>query len=302
MNHFYKNNKSLLTVVMVSALGITACSEKKTEEEIKQPQPVAVVPPPPPTPPPPPPKVVPLAWLDYVDVPVGEFMMGCDSKTDKCQDDELPLRNVQVSEGFSVSKYEITQKAWQEIMGSNPSTFVGTERPVDSVSFNDVQQFIDKLNEIAGEIDYRLPSEAEWEYLARAGQSARFPLATEAQTLAQSAWFGQLETTGTQDVGKLQPNAWGIHDLSGNVMEWVQDCWRDNYENALPNAAAHQSETCKGHALRGGSWIDSKDYVRLAYRNHWDRNYRSHEVGFRLVKKWVAPPEPAVVAESEGTL
>lgn len=229
-------------------------------------------------------KIIPLAWMEFVNIEPGNFMMGCDSSVDNCQDDELPLRQVEIMQSFSVSKFEVTQKAWKEIMGNNPATFVGEDRPVESVSFDDVQSFISKLNEIAGEAMFRLPTEAEWEYFARAGNGMAYPLGSPEQELVEFAWFGQLETTGTQAVGLMKPNAWGLHDVSGNVMEWVQDCYQEGYQKHQTQADAIQLESCDSHVLRGGSWIDSKDYVRLAYRNNWERGYRSHEVGFRLVK------------------
>lgn len=278
MRSLYKNNNSLLAGLVISILAITACSDKKVVEETK-PEVATPVPVPAPEP-----KVVPLAWVEFAEIQPGKFVMGCDKKVDKCHDDELPMHNVELTNSFSVSKHEITQKAWQEIMGNNPSTFVGESNPVESVSFNDVQQFISKLNGLAGDDIFRLPTEAEWEYLARAGQSANYPLATKEQLLADSAWFGQLETTGTQAVGQLKPNAWGVYDISGNVTEWVQDCWKDNYEKDLPGTAAPSSVSCDSHVLRGGSWIDTAAFVRLAYRNNWDQDYRSHEAGFRLVK------------------
>src|SRR5262249_34115772 len=146
-----------------------------------------------------------------------------------CNDDERPLHRVQITKPFEIGRYEVTQDLWQSVMGSNPSTIKGGDRPVETISKTEVQEFLNKLNQRGDGYRYRLPSEAEWEYAARAGSSE----ATAGQ-LDDIAWYAENSEDETHPVGKKKPNAWGLYDMQGNVRELVEDLYaRDYYSRSL---------------------------------------------------------------------
>jgi formylglycine-generating enzyme required for sulfatase activity len=183
------------------------------------------------------------------------------------QDDEAEDKSKQVCvQEFTLGKYEVTQAQWQAAMGSNPSAFAGCDDcPVERVSWNDAQDYIRKLNAKTGK-HYRLPSDAEWEIACRAGERHEYCGADEIETVD---WhYGNAEHH-TQPVGGKQPNAWGLHDMSGNVWEWTQDCYE---------------EDCTMRVLRGGSWGNVERSVRAAFRNREAATTRSEFVGLRLAR------------------
>ena len=155
-----------------------------------------------------------VAGMEFVRVPAGAFLMG--STSEEADDDERPLTRVRISRWFELGKHEVTQPEWETVMGSNPSRFdqCGGDCPVEQVSWDDVQEFIGKLNAAVGEVRYRLPTEAEWEYAARVGTGGDR--------------YGEGFDGSTHPVGQKAPNAFGLHDMLGNVWEWVQD-WYAGY-------------------------------------------------------------------------
>ena len=159
----------------------------------------------------PPPGFVPLKW-EFVRIPAGEFEMGCSSGDSDCLSLEKPQHHVRISKGFEMGKYLVTQAMWKSVMGTNPSRFKGADRPVERVSWNDVQEFLQRLNTQNDGYHYRLPTEAEWEYAARAGStSSRYG------ELNAVAWYSGNSGKETHPVGQKQPNAWGLYDMLGNV-------------------------------------------------------------------------------------
>ena len=188
-----------------------------------------------------------------VHVQGSTFRMGCTAEQDDCDGDEKPVHQVQVSD-FAIGKYEVTQEVWEAVMGENPSDFEGCSQcPVEHVSWNDVQAFLTKLNAVTG-VRYRLPTEAEWEYAARGGQRSRgYPYAGS-ETPGSVAWYGRNSWGATHPVGQKQPNELGLYDMSGNVWEWVADCWHADYVGAPSDRSAWQSGDCSVRVLRGGSW------------------------------------------------
>ena len=160
--------------------------------------------------------------IEFVWIEPGTFLMGA-------ADLGFTEHEVTISRGFYLGKYEITQGQWESVMGSNPSYFGGSNRPVEQVSWNDVQEFIGRLNEAAGEEVYRLPTEAEWEYACRAGTTTRWSFGDDEGQLGEYAWYtGNNSPYGTKEVGTKRPNPWGLYDMHGNVWEWCQD-WYGSY-------------------------------------------------------------------------
>ena len=161
--------------------------------------------------------------MEFVLIQPGEFDMGSYANETGRYDDEVPVHHVAISEAFYLGKYEITQKQWHEVMGDNPSYFKGDDLPVESVSWDDVQEFIKKLNKKEHTHKYRLPSEAEWEYAARAGTTTQYFFANDDSKLGEYAWHSKNSGGKTHLVGKKEANPWGLYDIYGNVWEWVQD-------------------------------------------------------------------------------
>ena len=218
--------------------------------------------------------------MDFVWVPAGAFVMGSESST--AHRDERPLTRVRISEGFYMGKYEVTQGQWAAVMGSNPSHFAscGSDCPVEDVSWNDVQQFIGVLNasEAGRGYEYGLPSEAEWEYAARAGVSGEggqwYGL------LGATAWCGDGFGGSTHPVGEKKANAWGLHDMLGNVWEWT-----DSLYGGYPGGEVTDWRGPSAGSLRvrrGGAWNSGAGRCRAAFRFFGNPGYRNDGIGFRL--------------------
>ncbi len=196
------------------------------------------------------PRAIPPVKFEFAKINPGEYLMGCSNGDTDCLGDEKPAHKVRISKGFEIGKYEVTETQWESVMGSNPSRFKGTDRPVESVSWNDAQEFLRKLNALNDGYRYRLPTEAEWEYAARAGTAGKY----YGLSLDDIAWYGnnsgraeldtktiwetdrinyvkRIQDNGdqTHTIGQKKPNAWGLYDMEGNVMEWVQDWYDDTY-------------------------------------------------------------------------
>ena len=225
--------------------------------------------------------------MEFVWIPGGEFRMGSTSR--EAFDDEQPIRQVRIGEGFWLGKHEVTQSEWQRVMGSNPSGFdeCGPSCPVERVSWNDAQEFIGRLNARGGGNRYRLPTEAEWEYAARAGTTTGYWWGNAiGDNRANCDGCGsQWDDESTAPVGSFAANAWGLHDVHGNVWEWVQDCWHDSYEGAPGDGSAWTSGgDCGRRVLRGGSWYNYPRNLRAADRGWSDVGSRSGNVGFRVAR------------------
>jgi formylglycine-generating enzyme required for sulfatase activity len=167
--------------------------------------------------------------MEFVRIPPGEFMMGCSEGDVLCDADETPRHRVQLTKGFEIGKFEVTQAQWMALMHDNPSSQQGSDLPVETISKLDAQQFLAKLNDLHDGYRYRLPTEAEWEYAARAGQN---PAATG--KLDEIAWYAANSDEETHPVGMKKPNAWGIFDMLGNVREWVSDLYSATYYSQSP--------------------------------------------------------------------
>ncbi len=218
-----------------------------------------------------------------VTVQGGTFTMGCTEEQSSCDDDEEPVRQVQVN-SFRISTYEVTQDLWEAVMGKNPSYFKNCPRcPVEEVSWDDTQAFLQKLNALTGE-RYRLPTEAEWEYTARGGQQSRGYQHAGSDDVDAVAWHRWNSGNKTHPVGQKQPNELGLYDMSGNLWEWGQDCWYDSYLGAPSDGSAWKIGNCARRVVRGGSWDFGPWSLRSANRSGYDSGYRSSNVGFRIAQ------------------
>jgi formylglycine-generating enzyme required for sulfatase activity len=169
-------------------------------------------------------------------------------------------------------------------MGNNPSQNKGRTLPVDTVSWDDIQQFIAKLNQKTGQ-KYRLPSEAEWEYAARAGTTTEWSHGNDESKLGNYAWYAGNSGNKTQPVGQKLPNAFGLFDMHGNVWEWTQDCWHETYAGAPTDGSAWNTSCIADYrVLRGGSWYLKPAYLRSASRVRNFPVFRNESYGFRLAR------------------
>ena len=212
--------------------------------------------------------------------------MGSPDSEEGRWDSEGPVHEVELSRGFWLGKYEVTQGEWEAVMGNKPSSHTGdARRPVERVSWNDVQGFIAKLNDAAGSDVYRLPSEAEWEYACRAGTSTRWSFGDDESRLGDYAWYhGNNSPSGTKAVGGKLPNPWGLYDMHGNVYEWVQDWYSSSYYNSSPRVDPPGPNTGSARVLRGGYVYSGAQYLRSAFRHGDSPGYRSGGVGARLLR------------------
>lgn len=215
--------------------------------------------------------------------PPGAFTMGSPPTEEGFAGDET-LHNVTLSNGFWLSRYEITQAQWTNIIGVNPSSHVGNSLPVDSVTWYDVQDFLIILNAITTGSVYRLPTEAEWEYACRAGTTDRFFWGADSSLTAIDSYAWYTGNSGGQShaVGGKSANAWGLHDMSGNIYEWCQD--RYGAYPASPVTDPTGPNIGTERVVRGGSWGHSADLGRSARRNKSTPGLSGDKIGFRLVR------------------
>jgi formylglycine-generating enzyme required for sulfatase activity/predicted Ser/Thr protein kinase len=216
---------------------------------------------------------------DFVYIEPGSFLMGSPPSEPKRNADEA-LHQVSLTKGFWISKFEVTQKEWVDVMGVNPSHFEGDNLPVEQVSWDEIQVFIEKLSKKSG-IQYRLPTEAEWEYAARAGSMAAYSYGPDEVFLPDYAWFSANSGNSTHPVGTKQPNAWGLYDMAGNVWEWCQD-WGSAYPHGdVVNPSG--PSTGADRIGRGGSWSVPPEMCRSADRSASKPSNQGSDLGFRLV-------------------
>jgi len=218
---------------------------------------------------------------EMVFVKGGTFRMGATSEQGyNVYNDEKPAHSVTLSD-YYIGKYEVTQAQWEAVMGNNPSNFKrDPNRPVEQVSWNDVQEYITKLNQLTGKT-YRLPTEAEWEYAARGGSSSRGYKYSGSNTLSDVAWYDDNSNDETHPVGTKNPNELGIYDMSGNVYEWCSD-WYGAYSSNSQTNPQGPSEG-SGRVGRGGGWDGGAGLCRVSIRYGERADDRSSVLGFRLV-------------------
>ena len=208
-----------------------------------------------------------------------------------CWGDDERQHTVEITKGFWMQETEVTQAQWEAVMGSNPSHFKGSSLPVETVSWSDVEGFLEKLSARGGG-RYRLPTEAEWEYAARAGSTGPFGFVCDDYTIANCgssaaclepfAWYGRNSNGTTHRVGSKRPNAWGLYDMSGNVWEWVWD-WYWEYETGTVQDPRGPRDG-KYRVLRGGSWPNVARNLRTTDRGGYVPTGRKNSIGFRCAR------------------
>ena len=219
--------------------------------------------------------------MEFVYVKPASFMMGSPSSKQGRGSYEKQHR-VTLTKGYYLQTTEVTQGQWRAIMGNNPSRFsnCGDGCPVEKVSWNDVQAFISKLNRKEGTNRYRLPTEAEWEYAARAGSTSRFCFGDDEDRLSEYAWYVRNSGGKTHSVAQKKPNAWILYDMHGNVWEWCQDWYSDYPSGSVTDPTGPSSGSSR--VYRGGCWLNLAGLCRSANRLWYLPGYRSHRLGFRL--------------------
>jgi formylglycine-generating enzyme required for sulfatase activity len=257
---------------------------------------------------------------EFVKIQPGEFMMGCSVGDNQCLPEEQPLHKVRITKPFEIGRDEVTQLQWETVMGSNPSQFPSEDRPVENVNdYGMLERFLEKLNALNDGYRYRPPTEAEWEYAARAGSASAFEGPPEAMVwniniqmqagglaLAQllgangplpsslqggqpaSALASALTGMRTRPVGELRPNAWGLYDMQGNVWEWTSDWYDANYYKDTPEDDPKGPRTGQLRVLKGGSAVTPPDTVRVSIRGNRAWLNQTYIYGVRLVREPVA--------------
>jgi formylglycine-generating enzyme required for sulfatase activity len=238
--------------------------------------------------------------IKFKQIPSGSFMMG--TKPPRCpkddpftskneykncissiSSDELPYHKVRVK-SFYMATTEVTQLQYFKIMRENPAEFKtvklgydSSNNPVENVSWNDAKEFIKKLNKKEGINKYRLPTEEEWEYAARAGSSGKWFFGDNESKLKKYAWYSysSKNKSKTHPVAKKKPNKWGLYDIYGNVQEWTSSCFTEDYNKDCYN---------NYKSIRGGSWFYDAKYTRSAIRFYYSPNFRDLDNGFRLAR------------------
>ncbi len=215
--------------------------------------------------------------LELVDIPAGSFSMGSDD-----YDDEKPIHKVALK-AFKIGKYPITQQQYQSVMGNNPSNFKGDNLPVEQVSWDDAIAFCKKLSEITSQ-KLSLPSEAQWEYACRAGSTGKYCFGDDVNQLEKYTWYDKNSGSKTHPVVEKLANSWGLHDMHGNVWEWCEDVWHENYKGTPTDGTAWVNGGDQSRrSLRGGSWGNVDINCRSADRRRYVAVRRNYGIGFRVV-------------------
>jgi formylglycine-generating enzyme required for sulfatase activity len=224
--------------------------------------------------------------LEMVLIPAGQFLMGSSDSDKDARGAEKPQHQVRITKPFYLGKYEVQQEQWEAVMGNNPSTFKGAKNPVEQVSWDDCQKFLDKLNAMTAEQEgkFVLPTGAEWEYACRGGSTTRFSYGDATRSLGEYAWYKDNSEQKTHPVGKKKPNAWGLYDMHGNVWEWCHDLYDEKYyANAATDDPQGPSSGSR-RVLRGGSWRIAAGICRSAGCDSGVPGYRDTGLGFRVAR------------------
>jgi uncharacterized protein (TIGR02996 family) len=217
--------------------------------------------------------------MTFSFIPPGTFLMGSDHK--RANADEKPVHRVTLTKGFFLGIHPVTQTQWKAVTGSNPSHFPGDNRPVEYVSWDDCQEFCKTLTaHLEGRGTMGLPSEAEWEYACRAGTTTEYWTGNGAAALKKAGWYSSNSGNQTHPVGELAANAWGLHDMHGNVWEWCQDGYRV-YESSDQTDPRGQTNN-NIFVLRGGGWYNQPGGSRATFRFRCMPGNRGNDIGCRI--------------------
>lgn len=223
--------------------------------------------------------------MEFVLIPAGEFDMGSPSDEHDRSDYESPTHRVTIKTPFYMGKSSVTQKQWKQIMKNDPSHFKGEDRPVEMVSWQEAQEFVKRLNAAESTDKYRLPSEAEWEYACRAGTQTGYFFGDDESQLNEYAWYAENSGSKTHPIGRKNPNPWGLYDMHGNVWEWVQDKWHENYNGSPSDGSVWEDGDVSFRVSRGGSWYCNTNSCRSASRFRRSPESRFGNLGFRLLRE-----------------
>ena len=220
--------------------------------------------------------------FDMAEVEGGTFTMGAtEEQGSDVSDNEKPAHQVMLSP-YYIGKTEVTQELWEAVMGSNPSFFSGNKnRPVENVSWDDCQVFINKLNRLTGK-RFRLPTEAEWEYAARGGKKSKGYKYSGSNTIDDVAWYDTNSAGTTHPVASKAPNELGLYDMSGSVLEWCSDWYSSTYYSSSSQNNPTGPASGSYRVFRGGSWDYHAGYCRVSFRNYSSPTKRFNYLGLRL--------------------
>ncbi|MGB2754096.1 MAG: formylglycine-generating enzyme family protein [Phycisphaerae bacterium] len=222
-------------------------------------------------------------------IPAGKFMMGSPDSEQGRSKDEGPQHGVTLSKSFYMGVTEVTQAQYEAVMGTNPSHFQGATNPVEEVSWNDAREFCKKLSEKTRQA-VRLPTEAEWEYACRAGTATAFSFGDADSALGDYAWYRANSGWKTHPVGQKKPNAWGLFDMHGNVLEWCTDLYGEYPKGPVTDPSGSATGDRGYLVLRGGSWIRADaGAFRCANRSSNGPSVRDFNYGLRVVVSVSAP-------------
>ena len=217
---------------------------------------------------------------EMVSIPGGTFAMGSDDDPS-----EKPIHRVTIN-SFAISKFPITVREWNACVAAKGCSYTPTgedDAPVTNLSWTDAQQFVEWLSNVTQK-PFRLPTEAEWEYAARAGTRSKYWWGDQLQTaMANCKGCNEpYESSQPLKVGSFKPNPFGLYDMGGNIHQWVADCWHKNYQGAPSDGSAWIDNDCMSHVIRSGSWKNDPSYVRPSSRDHYDASVRYPTHGLRV--------------------
>jgi formylglycine-generating enzyme required for sulfatase activity len=229
-----------------------------------------------------------------VVLPAGKFTMGSPAtEKDRDENNEGPQHEVTIARSFAVSKFEVTFDQWETCIQYGGCTRVGSpfgggKQPAINISWDDAQEYVNWLSRLTGQ-RYRLLSDAEWEYAARAGSTGPYSFEGDASVLGEYAWYRENSGLSTHPVGEKKSNAFGLYDVHGNVFEWVEDCHHEGYDGALTDGSAWTTGDCVFRVVRGGSWGNDPRDLRSAKRHGATAGVKVDALGFRLGRTLLPP-------------
>ncbi|OHE80368.1 MAG: hypothetical protein A2107_08005 [Verrucomicrobia bacterium GWF2_62_7] len=244
-------------------------------------------------------ELAPAVKMRMVYIPTGQFWMGGEDSSERTTRDERPRHQVSITKGFYMGMTEVTQREWKAVTSRNPSKYEGDDRPVERVSWIDCLQFIHQINARGqGLCELRLPTEAEWEYCCRAGTTTTYPWGENRLDVARFGNIGDQSIKRkfpdavtldfndghavTAPVATYEPNRWGLYDMIGNILEWCQDCYDENYYQVSPSQNPTGPSRGAARMTRGAAWNSTTNVIRPSYRQAATPDFNGDHLGLRL--------------------